>query len=59
MGLPLAPPDLMVTLNDHHLIVRAISGYPGLALHAVLDSHAANPMLAKLKLQRLDDERAV
>lgn len=56
MGLTVAAPDLSVTLNDHHLIVRAIAGHPGLALHAVLDSHAANLMLVKMKLQRLDQD---
>jgi hypothetical protein len=56
LGLPVAPPDLAVTLSGHHLIVRAIPGHPGLALHAVLDSHAANLMLVRVKLQRLDQE---
>jgi hypothetical protein len=56
MGLTVAPPDLSVTLNGHHLIVRAIAGHPGLALHAVLDSHATNLMLVRMKLQRLDQE---
>lgn len=58
MGLPIAVPDLSVTLNGHHLLVRAIAGHPGLALHAVLDSHAANLMLVKMKLQRLDQDSA-
>jgi hypothetical protein len=56
MGLPAAPPDLSVTLAGHHLIVRAIAGHPGLALHAVLDSHATNLMLVRMKLQRLDQD---
>jgi hypothetical protein len=56
MGLTVAAPDLAITLNDHHLLVRAIAGHPGLALHAVLDSHAANLMLVKMKLQRLDQD---
>jgi hypothetical protein len=56
MGLTVAPPDLSITLSGHHLIVRAIAGHPGLALHAVLDSHAANLMLVKMKLQRLDQD---
>ena len=47
---------MSVTLNGHHLIVRAIAGHPGLALHAVLDSHAANLMLVKMKLQRLEGD---
>ena len=58
MGLPAAPPDLSVTLSGHHLIVRAIAGHPGLALHAVLDSHATNLMLVRMKLQRLDQDSA-
>jgi hypothetical protein len=58
MGLPIAAPDLSITLNGHHLLVRAIAGHPGLALHAVLDSHAANLMLVKMKLQRLDQDSA-
>jgi len=56
MGLPMGPPDVAVTLSGHHLIVRAIAGHPGLALHAVLDSHAANLMLVRMKLQRLDQD---
>lgn len=56
MGLPAAPPDISITLSGHHLILRAIPGHPGLALHAVLDSHAANPMLVRMKLQRLDQD---
>ncbi|HSW21455.1 MAG TPA: hypothetical protein VLJ62_01690 [Burkholderiaceae bacterium] len=56
MGLPVAQPDLSVTLSGHHLIVRAIAGHPGLALHAVLDSHATNLMLVRMKLQRLDQD---
>jgi len=58
MGLPAAQPDLSITLSGHHLIVRAIAGHPGLALHAVLDSHAANLMLVRMKLQRLDQDSA-
>jgi hypothetical protein len=56
LGLPVAPPDVAVTLSGHHLIVRAIAGHPGLALHAVLDSHAANLTLVRMKLQRLDQD---
>jgi hypothetical protein len=58
MGLPVAPPDISVTLSGHHLVLRAIPGHPGLALHAVLDSHAANLMLVRVKLQRLDQDLA-
>lgn len=58
MGLPAGPPDLSVTYSAHHLVLRAIVGHPGLALHAVLDSHAANLTLVRMKLQRLDLEVA-
>ena len=58
MGLPVATPDPSITLSGHHLIVRAIAGHPGLALHAVLDSHATNLMLVRMKLQRLDQDSA-
>ncbi len=58
MGLPAGPPDLSVTYSAHHLVLRGIVGHPGLALHAVLDSHAANLTLVRMKLQRLDLEVA-
>jgi hypothetical protein len=58
MGLPAGPPDIAVTYSAHHLVLRGIPGHPGLALHAVLDSHAANLTLVRLKLQRLDTETA-
>ena len=58
MGLAIAPPDLAVTLAGHLLIVRTIAGHPNLALHAVVDSHATNLMLVRMKLQRLDGDKA-
>lgn len=58
LGLPAGPPDLAVTYSAHHLILRGIAGHPGLALHAVLDSHAANLTLARMKLQRMDQDAA-
>lgn len=58
LGLPAGPPDLAVTFSAHHLVLRGIPGHPGLALHAVLDSHAANLTLVRMKLQRLDPQTA-
>jgi hypothetical protein len=58
MGLPIGPPDLSITLSGHHLVLRAIPGHAGIALHAVLDSHAANLMLVRVKLQRLEQDLA-
>ncbi|MFO1220790.1 MAG: hypothetical protein U1E89_20675 [Burkholderiaceae bacterium] len=56
LGLPAGPPDVAVTYSAHHVLLRGIAGHPGLALHAVLDSHAANLTLARMKLQRLDPQ---
>jgi hypothetical protein len=58
LGLPAGPPDVSVTFSAHHLILRGIPGQPALALHAVLDSHAANLMLVRMKLQRIDQDSA-
>lgn len=58
LGLPAGPPDVAVTYSAHHVVLRGIPGHPGLALHAVLDSHAANLTLVRMKLQRLDPQPA-
>jgi hypothetical protein len=49
-----APPDAAVTFAHHHLLLRAVPGRPGLAMHAVLDKGLANLALVRLQLQRLD-----
>jgi hypothetical protein len=49
-----AAPDAAVTLGGHHLILRAVPGRRGLAMHAVLDKLQANLTLVRLQLQRLD-----
>jgi hypothetical protein len=54
MHLGEAPPDMAVTLGNHHLIVRTVPGRNGVALHAVLDKAQANLTLVRLQLQRLD-----
>lgn len=54
LGLPAGPPDVAVTYSAHHVLLRGIPGHPTLALHAVLDSHAANLTLVRMKLQRLE-----
>lgn len=59
-GLHLDPghPEVWITLADHHLIVRPVAGHRGLGLHLLLDRQIANPMLARVQLQRLDEEPA-
>jgi len=54
LGLGASPPDAAITLGDHHLVLRPISGRPGLMLHAVLDKTVSNLTLARLQIMRLD-----
>jgi hypothetical protein len=54
MGLGHALPEAAITLGSHHLILRAVPGHPGLALHAALDKTNANLTLARLQVQRMD-----
>jgi len=49
-----APPDAAVSFAHHHLLLRAVPGRSGLALHAVLDKGLANLTLVRLQLARLD-----
>jgi hypothetical protein len=49
-----AAPDAAITLGNHHLLLRAVPGRRGLAMHAVLDKAHANLTLVRLQLQRLD-----
>jgi len=54
LGLGHTLPDAAITLGAHHLLLRAVPGHPGLALHAVLDKTHANLTLARLQVQRMD-----
>jgi len=54
MNLGDSPPDVAVTLGQHHLLLRTVPGRRGLALHAVLDKSQANLALLRLQMQRLD-----
>jgi hypothetical protein len=47
-------PDAAITVGSHHLLLRAVPGRKGLAMHAVLDKAQANLTLVRLQLQRLD-----
>jgi hypothetical protein len=47
-------PDAAITVGNHHLLLRAVPGRKGLAMHAVLDKAQANLTLVRLQLQRLD-----
>ena len=54
MGLGHTLPEAAITLGSHHLLLRAVPGHPGLALHAALDKVHANLTLVRLQVQRLD-----
>jgi hypothetical protein len=54
MGLGHTLPEAAITLGSHHLLLRAVPGHPGLALHAALDKTQANLTLARLQVQRMD-----
>lgn len=47
-------PEAAVTLETHHLLLRAVPHHPGIALHAVFDKASANLTLARLQVLRLD-----
>ena len=54
MGLGHTLPEAAITLGSKHLLLRAVPGHPGLALHAALDKTNANLTLARLQVQRMD-----
>ncbi|MEP7295857.1 MAG: hypothetical protein ABI702_06680 [Burkholderiales bacterium] len=54
LGLGHVLPEAAITLGSHHLLLRAVPGHPGLALHAALDKTHANLTLARLQVQRMD-----
>jgi hypothetical protein len=58
MGLGQTLPEAAITLGQNHLLLRALPGRPGLAVHAVLDQTLANLTLARVQLQNLDSTLA-
>ena len=47
-------PEAAITLELHHLLLRAVPRHPGLALHTVLDRGKANMTLVRLQVMRMD-----
>ena len=47
-------PEAAITLESHHLLLRAVPRHPGLALLAVLDKDKANLTLVRLQVLRMD-----
>ena len=54
LGFGHALPEAAITVGNHHLLLRGVPKHPGVALHAVLDMHHANPTLARLQIGRHD-----
>lgn len=54
LGLEAGEPDITVTLAGHHVILHPLPGHPGKILHAVFVAMAANLMLVRARLQRID-----
>jgi len=54
LGLSPGQTEQTLSLQDHHLLLLAMPGHPGVALHAVLDARRVNLTVARLKLQRID-----
>jgi len=47
-------PEVAITLDTCHLILRAVPASAGLALHAMLDRTSGNLTLARLQVLRMD-----
>lgn len=56
LGLGHAVPDAMITLGQHHLVLRPVPEHPGLVLHAVLDKPHVNVALVRAQMNKLDAE---
>jgi hypothetical protein len=56
IGLPGSNPDLALTLDAHHLVLRPLPRKPHLVLYAVFDKKVANLTLVRLQIQRLDED---
>lgn len=56
LGTGVGEPELALTLSGLHLLLRTVPTHPTLMLVAVLDKGTGNLTLARLQIQRLDEE---
>jgi len=56
LGVPGGMPELALTLQAHHVVLRQIPRHADLALIAVFDASAANLTLVRLQIQRHDED---
>jgi hypothetical protein len=54
LGLGAGSQDLSLSTANHHLLLRAVPGHPGVALHLVLLASIGNPTLARMQLERIE-----
>ena len=59
LTMPLAVPDTAVTLAAHHIVLHPLPKRVELMLAAVLDKGAANLTLARLQIERLDEDFSI
>jgi hypothetical protein len=58
LGIAVGTPELALTLDAHHLVLRAVPAHPQHMLIGVLDRQLANLTLARMQIQRLDADVA-
>ena len=49
-----SPPEAVITLGNHHLLLRGLPGHSQCALHAAFDKANTNLILAQRQIERLD-----
>lgn len=54
LGLGSSQPEMTLSTSGHHLILRAIPGHPGVAVHLVILASAGNLTLARMQLERVE-----
>ncbi len=59
LAMPLEGPEAALTLGAHHLVLRPLPKHSNLLLLAVLDKEIANLTLARLQIQRLDEDFSI
>jgi hypothetical protein len=56
LGMPVGAPELALSLDAHHLVLRPLPRHAELMLHAVFDKNIANLTLVRLQIQRFDED---
>jgi hypothetical protein len=56
LGLPGKAPELALSLDAHHVVLRPLPQRSQLVLYAVFDKTVANLTLARLQIHRLDED---